>query len=282
MQNSYRGMSRSDLDRAYNNVQADPAYQTRMTDFKERSDALYRRALILRDCRYGELPRQRFDCFFCGRQSAPTLVFIHGGYWQTYRKEDLAFVAEGALARGFDVVLAEYTLAPEASMTEIVGEIGALLDRLRAHGGTIGLGSRGICLCGHSAGGQLAALYGDHPAVTLVVSISALFDLEPISLSWLNDKLRLSSDEVVRFSPISNIRDGAPAIVTVGGEELPELRRQSHDYASACAAVGKNTTMLAIPARTHFSILDDLADPEGMQLSAIVTAMARQTGLKER
>jgi arylformamidase len=274
MESIYRGVSRQELDIAYNNVLADPDYAARTLKHKERSEAIYRSATIQRNKAYGPLPRQRFDWFSGGSESAPTFVFIHGGYWQNYRKEDLAFVASGALEHGFNVALAEYTLAPEASMTEIVHEIRGLLDHLRSARDEIRFGAGGVCLCGHSAGGQLAALRGDHPTVALVVSVSALFDLEPISLCWLNDKLRLTQEEVLKFSPISNIRAGAPALVTVGGAELPELVRQSQDYSAARAMAGKRTSMLTIPARTHFSILDDLADPAGKQMSAIVAAMS--------
>jgi arylformamidase len=274
MESIYRGMSRQDLDTAYNNVLADPDYAARTLNYKERSEAIYQSASVQHDKAYGPLPRQRFDWFSGGGESAPTFVFIHGGYWQNYRKEDLAFVASGALEHGFNVALAEYTLAPEASMTEIVHEIGALLDHLRSDRDEIGFGTGGVCLCGHSAAGQLAALHGDHPAVTLVVSVSGLFDLEPISLCWLNDKLRLTQKEVLKFSPILNIRAGAPALVTVGGTELPELVRQSQDYSAAQAMAGKRTSMLTIPERTHFSILDDLADPAGTQMTAIVVAMS--------
>jgi acetyl esterase/lipase len=75
-----------------------------------------------------------------------------------YTKEDFAFVAQGPLAHGFNVALAEYTLAPEATMTRIVAEIRSLLDHLAASANAAGFGGRPVCLSGHSAGGQLAAL----------------------------------------------------------------------------------------------------------------------------
>jgi pimeloyl-ACP methyl ester carboxylesterase len=274
MTSSYRGMDRAALDLAYNNVQAEPGYQPKMERFKEQSDTFYRSVTAKRDIAYGERPRQRFDWLSCGQAAAPTFVFIHGGYWQNYTKEDLAFVAKGPLARGFNVALAEYTLAPEATMTEIVGEIGLLLDFLQAHEGEAGFGGRPVCLCGHSAGGQLAALHRGHPAVTLTLMISAIFDLEPIALSWLNEKLGLTREEVVRYSPILQIASGAPTIVSVGEAELPELIRQSNDYAATAKGQEKSFTFLALSGRTHFSILDDLADPNGIHMTVVATAIA--------
>ncbi|UAJ10033.1 alpha/beta hydrolase [Glacieibacterium megasporae] len=276
---SYRGMDRAALDTAYNNVRADLDYQARLADFKARSNALYRDAAVRRDIAYGTQPRQRFDWMSCGRAEAPTFVFIHGGYWQNYAKDDLAFVAAGPLASGFNVALVEYTLAPEASMTGIVGEIRLLLDFLSDGKGDIGFRAKPVCLCGHSAGGQLAALHREHPAVTRTLSISGLFELEPIALSWLNEKLRLSPAEVESFSPMYKIGAGASAIVAVGDAELPELKRQSRDYADALGLHAQEAMFLSLAGHSHFSILDDLSDPRGTIMSAVTGQFAPDLGL---
>jgi arylformamidase len=270
MSSIYRGMDRAALDLAYNNVRAEPEYQAIMGRFKEQSEAVYRNAEVRQDLRYGNRSRQRFDWLSCGKQAAPTFVFIHGGYWQNYAKEDLAFVARGPLERGFNVVMAEYTLAPEASMTEIVDEIGALLDFLQWDTGEAGFGDRPVCVCGHSAGGHLAALHRDHPRVAMTVCVSGLYDLEPISLCWLDDKLNLTEEEVSRLSPLHRIARGAPTIVSVGMTELPELIGQSQRYATACEASGENVIFLPLPEQRHFTILTDLANPNGLHMAAIV------------
>ena len=57
-----------------------------------------------------------------GVTGAATLLFFHGGYWQRNAKEGFSFVAEGPLAHGFHVAVAGYTLAPEATMDDIVRE----------------------------------------------------------------------------------------------------------------------------------------------------------------
>ena len=272
MTSNYLGMDKAALDSAYNNVRADPIYRQRMGAYAALSDELYRSVPnARRDVRYGLRPRQRFDWLPSGIQLAPTFVFVHGGYWQNYTKESLAFVARGALECGFNVVLAEYTLAPDLGMTGIASEITDLLDFLHSSPDEFGFAERPVCLCGHSAGGQLATLNLAHPAVTVTVAMSALFDLEPIALSWLNDKLRLTPDEVDRYSPVRRIRTGSPLIVSVGADELPELIRQSREYVSACVAHEQPVNFVKIPQGTHFSVLEDLADPNGDHMSAILS-----------
>ncbi|KWN77714.1 alpha/beta hydrolase [Burkholderia stagnalis] len=271
----YRGMDRTTLDAAYNNVAAAADFPAVLADFQARGAALYASASCRRDLRYGERPRERYDHFSCGKQDAPTFVFIHGGYWQNCAKEDFAFIASGPLAHGFDVVLAEYTLAPDASMTQIVGEIGRLLDHLADGPDGVRTAGRPLVLSGHSAGGHLTAQYRAHRAVTAALPISALVDLEPIALSWLDDKLKLSAAEIDAFSPLRHVGKGAPTVVAVGGAELPELVRHSDDYAAACIAAGETVELIHVADCTHFSVLEDLARTDGCLLQAVSAIMGR-------
>jgi arylformamidase len=267
----YRGMDRASLDTAYNNTGAVAGSAGILADFQARSAKIYAAHPCTRNLAYGSSLAESFDIFPSGRADAPTFVFIHGGFWQSCAKDDFAFIADGPLGHGMNVVLAEYTLAPGASMTRIVGEIGALLDHL------VQLGHDRIVLCGHSAGGHLTAQYRSHPAVVCAMPISGLHDLEPISLCMWNDMLQLSTDEVVRFSPLRHIGNGAPTVVTVGADELPELVRQSKEYAEACHAAGERVEYLALPGENHFSILYDLARPEGLQMAALKETMRSES-----
>src|ERR1700744_1320349 len=142
----YRGMDRVTLDAAYNNTKAIPDFAAVYAGFQSRSAEVYGTVECQRDIRYGTQPRQRFDMFHSGNTNAPTLIFIHGGYWQTLSKEDFAFVAAGPLAHGFNVVLAEYTLAPQSSVKQIVGEIGLLLDYLLVNRNQLEIGHGPVCL----------------------------------------------------------------------------------------------------------------------------------------
>jgi len=270
MTQAWRDMDRATLDAAYSNSGAVSNVAEIVAEFERRSAAFYASDVALsgeRDVSYGPADRQRFDIFPSARSDAPTFVFIHGGYWQSRSKEEFAFVAEGPLGCGMNFVLAEYTIAPDASMTEIVAEIGQLLDCLVARGSTR------IVLSGHSAGGHLAAVYRAHAAVIGVLPVSGLFDLEPIGAASLNDKLRLSKQEIERFSPIRHIESGVPMVVIVGSAELPELIRHSHDYAAACMQEGEAVSYVSVPDANHFSILFDLAQSDGVQLSALRKAL---------
>ncbi|MDF0606259.1 alpha/beta hydrolase [Neisseriaceae bacterium TC5R-5] len=272
MNEIYRGMDRAALDAAYNNTQAVANFDAVYADFQARSAHTYATVACQRDIAYGPQASERFDWFPNDKQDAPVFIFIHGGYWTHTAKEAYAFIAKGPLECGFSVVLAEYTLAPQATMTEIVAQIGRLLDHLAADPDGLGTAKAPIYLSGHSAGGHLAAMHRSHPQVKFVLPISGLFDLEPISLCWLNEKLSLTPQEIDAYSPLRCIGKGAPMIVSSGAAELPELVRQSREYVQACAAAGEKVTLLAVPGCTHFTMLEDLAMSSGQQMTALVQA----------
>jgi arylformamidase len=268
----YRQFDRKALDAAYNNTEA--VGQARRDQYVEgwtaRSDAFRARHRGRLDLRYGAGARQRLDIFPSGAAGAPTVVYIHGGYWQANDKEPYACLGEGLLPAGWNLALVEYTLAPAARLDAIVAEIRAavawVIEHAREHGGD----PQRVFVTGHSAGGHLTAMAMEDARVAGGVAISGLFDLEPIRLCYLNDKLRLDPAEAARNSPLLHLPPrAAPLVVTVGLGELPELIRQSAEYAEAWTKGGLPGRYLPLANHEHFSILEELARPEGAILAAL-------------
>jgi len=272
----YRGMDRAALDAAYNNTAAigQAARDRIAAGWQARSDALRAAHPEHLDLRYGAAERARLDVFACGRSGAPTLAFLHGGYWQMNAKEGFAFVAEGPLAHGVNVALIGYTLAPAARMDAIVEEVRQAVRFLAGRLPALGGGPSRLFLAGWSAGGHLAAAAMDEPDVAGGLAISGIYDLEPIRLGYLNEKLGLDADEARRNSPILHLPERAgPLVVAAGGGELPELRRQSAEYAAAWRAKGLPGAHVELPGLDHYGVIEELAHPEG-QLAALARDLA--------
>lgn len=268
----WRAMDRETLDAAYNNAAAVADAQAWLAAWREVGAA--RRAMpgAVLDQAYGPRPRNRIDLFPSGAKDAPLLLFFHGGYWQRNAKEGFASMADGALARGIDVAVAGYTLCPEVTMTELVAEAQAAVAWVAEHAPGLGFGMRRFILSGWSAGGHLAVSALGHPRVDAVLPISGVYDLAPIQAGSLNDALRMDAAEAERLSPIRAIAPSrARLIVSWGEAELPELRRQSAEFAAAWVAAGNAATTLPIPGANHFSILGALTAPEGALTEAIVS-----------
>jgi arylformamidase len=268
-------MDRAALDAAYNNTRAVSDFLRIFEDFRSRSASFYRTTRCDRDIHYGVGSRQRFDLARGPRADAPTVIYIHGGYWQTLNKEDFAFVAQGPLELGYHVVLAEYTLAPQSSMRRMVQEIARLLDYLASTRDELRIGQGPVCLVGHSAGGHLALVHRSHPLLAHTMGISPLVELEPISLSWLNEKLSLTQCEIDQYSPLRHVGAGAPTTIAVGAAELPELLRHASEYAAAAAKSGEQMDYIAIDNRNHFTILEELASASGAIAKKLAQACIR-------
>lgn len=259
---SYRGMDRAALDAAYNNGQAVASSAEIIADWERRSARLRAAHPENLGLRYGDAERNRID-YFEAKPGSPLLVFIHGGYWQARAKEVFSFLAAGPMAHGINVALAGYTLAPEKRLDAIVQEIFTALDSLSGR-------NKSIYVSGWSAGGHLTAMSMAHPAVKGGLAISGIYDLEPMRLCYINDKLRLDEAEARRNSPLLHLpKKSPPLFLAYGGDELHELRRQSEDYWAAWNGAGLPGRLAPLAGHNHFTILEELAAPNGAMTTLV-------------
>ncbi len=259
-------MDRAQRDAAYNNTAAYSGSSDYMAALNAESAALRAARPEHLDLRYGATEREAWDLFPAG-PGADTLVFIHGGYWQRNDRQGAAALLAGAIASGWSAALPGYTLAPDATMADIAGQITAALHWLAQHGPAHGLAGR-IVVAGWSAGGHLAALSLAHPAVTAALPISGLFELGPIRDTYLNDKLRLTDAEVASLSPLRLPVVPKPMTIGYGSAELPPLvgdSRALHAYRAAAHAPG---ALLPVPGANHFTVMDAFRTQGGALLRA--------------
>ena len=270
----YRGMDRQTLDAAYNNSAAVADSDQYLADWLRRSEALRARMPDHLDLVYGDAPRTRLDFFAAGRPAAATLLFFHGGYWQRNAKEGFSFIAEGPLAHGFHVAAAGYTLAPEATMDGIVRDARTALHWLHRHLSALGGNPARIYVGGWSAGGHLVAMLMGEALVAGGLAISGLFDLEPIRLCYLNEKLGFDAEEARRNSPLLDLpARAARLIIAYGADELAELKRQSREFGAAWSARGLPGEMIEVTGCHHYAVLEELAKPNGILAKALAVSV---------
>jgi arylformamidase len=228
------------------------------------------------DLRYGPRERNRID-FLKAREKGPTLLFIHGGYWQTRAKETFALFAGGPMAHGINVALIGYTLAPDATLDEIVAEIHAGIDFLAGQLPELGGDAGRIVVSGWSAGGHLTSMALSHPNVKAGLGISGIYDLEPIRASYLNVKLGLDEAMSRRNSPVMQAGGAMkPLSLVVGSAELPLLRQQTADFAGHRARFGLPVTYEEIPGANHFTIMNEMVSPAG-RIATLIRQLFEQT-----
>jgi arylformamidase len=267
----WRAMSQQDRDLGLNNGVAVPGSVEMVAGWEQRSGEMRKHFPDHIDLRYGPRERNRIDFLKAG-DKAPTLLFIHGGYWQARAKEVFTVVAEGPMAHGINVALIGYTLAPDATLDEIVAEIHSGIDYLSGQLPALGAAGDGIVVSGWSAGGHLTSMALSHPHVRGGMAISGIYDLEPIRHSYLNEKLKADEAVARRNSPMMMAGGPSkPLSLVVGSAELPLLRKQTADFAGHRAKHGLPVTYEEIPGADHFTILHEMMSPKGR-----VTTLIRQ------
>ena len=262
-------MNRKERDAAYDNSAAVPEGAGLVDRWNADSVALRKANARTIDLAYGPRERNRWDLFPAVNAGAPCLVFIHGGYWQSRSRESFACLTEGVRAAGMSAALPGYTLAPEATLTEIVAEIKAALDWLGREGGKHGVDGP-VVVSGWSAGGHLAAMALGHPLVRAGLAVSGIYELAPLRDTYLDEKLKLADDEVSLLSPLRTAAVEKPLALAYGTSELSPLVENSRVFHAYRAAQHVPGALIPVPKANHFTVLEALRARDGVLTRAVI------------
>lgn len=210
----------------------------------------------------------------------PVLLFVHGGYWRALDKADHSFIAPPWVAQGAIVVIPNYALCPVVRVSTITDQMRQAVAWTARHIGNLN-GQPGnpdrLSVAGHSAGGHIVGMllstrwaeWGGSP-IRHGISISGLFDLEPIRQTPFLADLGLTPEEAQAQSPIHHRHTGGQLTAVVGGDESEEFLRQNGllrtAWGEAAAPVAE-----VLPGLNHFSVVEELTRPDS-RLFALVAA----------
>jgi acetyl esterase/lipase len=259
---NWAALSQAERDAAYDNNAAVKNSALLIAERNEASAALRAGGKSFLDVPYGDSERTKIDLYPAADRTAPCLIFVHGGYWQRNSREVFAMLVEGVAAHGWSVAIPGYSLAPDASLTQIVTEIFLALDWLGENGGSYGM-TGPVVLSGWSAGAHLAAMALDHPRVSAGLAISGVYDLAPIRDTGLNNALKLTDEEVVKLSPLRLPVVHKRLDIAYGTAELPALVLDSIQFHQTRVAANAPGKLFPIDGADHFSILGELRRPGG-------------------
>lgn len=95
--------------------------------------------------------------------SRNVMLFIHGGGWNSGRKEDIAYACRRYAKEGYITVTLQYSLAskngPPVTFFTMLDDITRCLAHVKTYTGERGITVKKVALSGYSAGGHLAMLY---------------------------------------------------------------------------------------------------------------------------
>ncbi|HEY8580762.1 MAG TPA: alpha/beta hydrolase [Beijerinckiaceae bacterium] len=266
-------MDQRTLDAAYDQgVWA--ANQALVAERRAASAAEAHARLSPRRVSYGQTPIEAFDFYACGPQTAPVMVFIHGGAWRAGEARGFAHVADPFLAAGLHVAVLDFINIDDAGgrLETMVEQVRAAVAHIARNAGALAVDAGRIFVAGHSSGAHLSSCVlvtdweGEHdlPADLLkgVVLMSGMYDLEPVRLSARSRYVNFTDETVENLSAIRHLdRVRCPIVLAYGTQESPEFQRQARDFATALRKAGKTVDVVVAQAHNHFEMLEALHNP---------------------
>lgn len=226
---------------------------------------------------YDEASGERLDVWGTGEGLRPVFVFLHGGYWMALSRDVSSFMARMLHEQGVATVVPDYTLAPKASLEEIVRQVRAAVAWVHRHGREHGLDPERIVVGGSSAGGHLTGMTmvggWQEPlglpadVVKAAMPFSGLFDIRPITRVYVNEAVRLDLARAAALSPaLLPAPYRCPAVVVVAEDDGEGFLTQSRMFHPRWDA----GDLMVVPGRDHFDVVLDLADPASAVGRALV------------
>lgn len=244
-----------------------------------------------------DFPEKKLNIFSPrNAKNSPVLIFIHGGSWNSGRKEIYDFMGSRLARRGVVTVIIDYPLAPEYKLPAMekssLMAVNWVRDNISRYGGN----PDNIFVSGHSAGGHLAALISikKEPWKELGISnpLKGAILNDPAGLDWYwflterkekynaEDNYDAFTDDPEvwkKFSPIYDL-DGneIPLLIMEGENTYPGIRLTVERFRKEAESKGTNLTYSFYPKTKHVPMItqffwtwskgyDDFLDFMGIQ-----------------
>jgi arylformamidase len=237
-------------------------------EYKTRSVATRSSLPMRAGVSYGEGRNETMDFFFPKNPSGkiPVHLFIHGGYWRMFSKEDFSFIADTIAAAGAIAAIMDYDLMPAVRLGSIVAQVKKAVRWLAANIENHGGDAQRFSVSGHSAGAHLATFTFSREALSLrpasALLLSGVYDLKPLQSSFLQPLIALTDEEVARYSPLSQHHVPGPhVVVAYGGRETDPFRNQGADFARHLQRQGLSASRRELPDADHMTAVRDLGVP---------------------
>ena len=200
-----------------------------------------------------------------GINTAPVIIFFHGGAWTRGSKNGYSFPAAEFVPRGISWVATEFTKVPDGTLSNQVRQNRDAVAWAYKNADNFGWDRDKIFIAGHSSGGHMCGMvlvtdwekeYG-LPAnlVKGATAISGMYDLEAVYLSYRNSYLNLSEVEWKENSAIRHIPRGfdIPLLIGCAEHDTAEFHRQPEEFLKAWREAGHEGEFIELMDRHHFT-----------------------------
>lgn len=178
-----------------------------------------------KDIYYSEKSQLQLD-IYQPRNSAEkqaTVIFLHGGSWQSGKRQQYKFVAQALTSAGFVAVIPDYRHYPQVKFPDFVKDVAEAVRWVRSHINQYGGDPEKIFVMGHSAGAHIGAMLALDENYLRLVGGHRRWIRGFIGLAGPYDFLPFKEEVFKKiFGPPDRFVDSQP-IHFVDGSEMPVL-----------------------------------------------------------
>lgn len=202
-----------------------------------------------------------------GKKDFPMLFFVHGGAWVSGDRNFFGMysaIGQAFARHGIGAVIISYRLSPKVQHPEHIKDVARAFawthKNIAKHGGN----ADAIVVCGHSAGGHLAALlatdetYLRSEGLTLkaikgAIPMSGIYLIADNMLPAVFGK---GADAAKSASPLRHVRAGCPPFLIVyGDKDMPFCDVSSTAFCKDLKAKQCAADLCEVKDRNHMSII---------------------------
>ena len=245
--------TKAELDRNFDQRGWIPNAEAIIARHIERSRLTRDNLTFVPNLRYGDHPEEVLDYFPATRNGAPIQVFVHGGAWKNFGKDDYSFPAEGFVPAGFNTVILNFSKLPNVRLPVMVDQVRRGVAWVYKNARRYGGDPKRLYMSAHSSGAHLTAntlltdwstLDCPPDTVKAAACVSGPYDLEPVMLSARSSYVTLDKADVLALSVTRHI-DQIPCPVLVAYAEGDTM---SFSAKAGNSQMGSNDAVACLPA----------------------------------
>jgi acetyl esterase/lipase len=249
-----------------------------------------------KDITYNAEHKLQLDIYSPKKTSRPkeVFVFIHGGRWNSGRKEQYKFLGDRMARKGVVTVVMDYRLSPLIAYRGMTADVASALKWVKENITSYGGDSNKIFVSGHSAGGHLAAMvsadnsYFDSLKIPNPIRGTILIDAFGLDMFKFlsNDKYEKDKTYYAMFtstpqtwkdgSPIYKLREGmGPFLIYVGGKTYPSITESNNDFLSAIKKYQPDTQLITVKNKKHVAMISQFLNTGNRAYKEIIKFMEK-------
>lgn len=211
-------------------------------------------------------------------QPSDVMVFIHGGSWNSGKKESYWWLGRNMARKNVVTVIINYSLSPIHQYEKMAADCAEALKWVSVNINDYGGDVKRIFVMGHSSGGHLAALINSDPRFFKQQKIR-----NPIHGLILNDAFGLDMFEYLNAaedngqtnsflntfsrdtemwktgSPLNYLENvNNPYLIFAGERTYPAIKIQSERLHKGLLATNKKTEFRIIPRKKHIGMISQM------------------------